>query len=107
MANACIVGIGESEYTRWGGITDRSEFQLTVGAILAAVRDAGLQPEDVDGLASYSYDANDAPLMQVALGVPQLHWASRVWGGGGGGSMGALAQACAAVESGQADTVVV
>ena len=107
MARACIVGIGQSEYTRWGGIKDRSQFQLTVEAILAAVQDAGLAAEDIDGLASYSYDANDAPLMQVALGMPELRWASMVWGGGGGGSIGALAHACAAVESGQADTVVV
>lgn len=107
MARACIVGIGQSEYTRWGGIQDRSEFQVTAEAVLAAVQDAGLSAEDIDGLASYSYDANDAPLMQVALGVPELRWASMVWGGGGGGSIGALAHACAAVETGQADTVVV
>lgn len=107
MSRACIVGIGQSEYTRWGGITDRSEFQVTAGAILAAIENAGLRPEYIDGFASYSYDANDAALMQVALGVPELRWSSMVWGGGGGGSIAALSQACAAVESGQAETVVV
>ena len=25
---ACIVGIGETEYRRWGAIQDRTEFQL-------------------------------------------------------------------------------
>ncbi len=106
-ARACIVGIGQSEFTRWGGIVDRSQFQVTAQAALAAMTDAGLTAQDVDGLASFSYDANDAPLMQVALGMPELRWSSMVWGGGGGGSMGALAQACAAVESGLAQCVLV
>lgn len=104
---ACLVGIGQSEFTRWGGIKDRSQFQVTAQAAVAAVHDAGLKPADVDGFASFSDDANSAPLMAVALGLPQLRWTSMVWGGGGGGSMGALAQACAAVEAGHAETVVV
>jgi acetyl-CoA acetyltransferase len=106
-SRACIVGIGQSEFTRWGGIVDRSQFQITAQAIVAAVGDAGLKPGDIDGLASFSYDANDAPLMQVALGLPELRWSSMVWGGGGGGSIAALSQACSAVESGQANVVVV
>ena len=64
---SCIVGIGQSEYTKWGGIKDRSQFQVTAQAILAAVADAGLKPSDVDGLASFSNDANEANLMQVVL----------------------------------------
>lgn len=103
---ACIVGIGESEFTRWGGITDRSQFQVTAEAILAAVADAGLNSDDVDGLTSFSNDGNDAPLMQVALGVPELRYSAMVWGGGGGGSCGAVSLACAAIESDQADVVV-
>ncbi|MBK0392556.1 thiolase C-terminal domain-containing protein [Ramlibacter algicola] len=104
---ACLVGVGQSEFTRWGGIKDRSQFQITAQAIVSAIRDAGMQPADVDGLASFSDDANSAPLMAVALGLPKLRWSSMVWGGGGGGSMGGLAQACAAVESGQAEAVAV
>jgi len=103
----CIVGIGESEYTRWGGIVDRSQFQLTAQAIVAAVADAGLASADVDGLSSYSNDGNEAPLMAVALGVRTLRWSAMLWGGGGGGSCGAISLACAAIVSGQADTVVV
>ena len=103
---ACIVGIGETEYTRWGGIQDRSQFQVTGEAILAALRDANLTPADIDGFASFSDDANEAGLMQVALGVPQMRWASMLWGGGGGGSCGAISLAAAAVESGQANVVV-
>ena len=106
-SGACIVGIGQSEYTRWGGIADRSQFQITAEAILAALDDAGLTPLDVDGFASFSNDSNDAPLMQVALGVPELRWSSMVWGGGGGGSIAALSHACSAVQSGQASVVIV
>ncbi len=102
-----IVGIGESEFTRWGGIRERSQFQVTAEAILAALDDAGLSTDDVDGLTSFSNDSNDAPLMQVALGIPELRTSAMVWGGGGGGSCGAVSLACAAIESGQAEVVVV
>ncbi|PJK28188.1 thiolase C-terminal domain-containing protein [Minwuia thermotolerans] len=102
-----IVGTGQSEYTKWGGIQDRSQFRITAEAILAALADAGLTADDVDGFASFSNDGNEAPVMQAALGVPELRWSSMVWGGGGGGSCAAVAQAVAAVDSGHADVVVV
>lgn len=102
-----IVGTGQSEYTRWGGIQDRSQFRITAEAILDALADAGLTTADVDGFASFSNDGNDAPVMQAALGVPELRWSSMVWGGGGGGSCGAVAQAVAAIEAGHAEVVVV
>jgi acetyl-CoA acetyltransferase len=104
---ACIVGVGSSEFTRWGGIKDRSQFQITAQAIAAAIYDAGLKSADIDGFASFADDANHSQLMQVALGVPVMRWSSMVWGGGGGGSIAALSQACAAVESGQASAVAV
>ena len=107
LLEPCIVGIGQSEFTRWGGIQDRSQFQITAEAILAALADAGLGARDVDGFASFSNDSNEGPLMQVALGVPVMRWSSMVWGGGGGGSIAALAQACAAVQAGHASVVVV
>ena len=40
-------------------------------SVLAALDDAGITPEEVDGFASFSNDANEAALMQVALGVPE------------------------------------
>jgi acetyl-CoA acetyltransferase len=101
-----IVGVGQSEFTRWGGIQDRSQFQVTAEAILAALADAGIAPAEVDGLTSFSNDSNDAPLMQVALGMPRLRLSGMVWGGGGGGTCGAISMACAAIEAGQAEVVV-
>jgi len=106
-SQACIVGIGESAYARWGGLEGRSEFDLTVEAVLKACADAGLAPAEIDGFASYSDDRNEPALMMMALGIEQLRLASMVWGGGGGGSCGALAHAAAAVESGRANYVAV
>jgi len=104
---ACIVGIGQTEYTKWGKITDRSEFQLACEAIQKAVQDAGLVTSDIDGFASYSNDRNEPIELQVALGIPRLRYSAMLWGGGGGGSCGALDLAAAAIECGQADCVVV
>lgn len=103
---ACIVGIGQSEFTKWGGIQDRSQFQVTAEAILAACADAGIDPSEIDGLTSFSGDANEAPLMQVALGMPRLRLSGMVWGGGGGGTMGSIDLAVSAIAAGQANAVV-
>ncbi len=103
---AHIVGVGESIYTKWGGIQDKTQFQLTAETIATALTDAGIAVAEADGLTSFSNDANDAPLMAVTLGLKQLRYSAMVWGGGGGGSAGSVAQACAAVESGQAEVVV-
>ena len=106
-SRACIVGIGETEYRRWGGIQDRSEFQLACQAIGAASRDAGIAVAALDGFATYAELRIDAATLQLALGMPRLRYSSSVWGGRGGGSCGALAHAAMAVESGHADYVVV
>ena len=47
---AVISGVGQSEIGRQ---IDRSAFQLTLDAILGAVADAGLVPDDIDGLAMF------------------------------------------------------
>ena len=104
---ACIVGIGQTPYSKWGSVTSESEFSLACRAILAAVREAGLEPKKIDGFSSFSNDRNEPSLLMNALGIDRLRFASMVWGGGGGGSCGAVALAQAAVESGQADYVVV
>lgn len=101
-----IVGIGQTRFTKWGGITDKSQFQLACEAIIAAANDAGLPPEEIDGFTSFSNDANEANLMQVALGIPVMRFTGMVWGGGGGGSSASIALAVAALRSGQAHTVV-
>ncbi len=104
---ACIVGIGETAYTRWGQMADRGEWSLACEAVLKAVDNAGLKIDQVDGVASFSNDSSLPWLMQQALGLPHLGFASMVWGGGGSGTCGALAHAAMAVETGQAQYVAV
>jgi len=102
----CIVGIGQTEFTKWGHILDRSEFQLAAQAVVSAAADAGLPCSEIDGFASYANDASEPSLMQIALGAKQVRFASMVWGGGGGGACAAVAHAAAAVTSGLANYAV-
>ena len=104
---ACIVGLGETRYTKWGQMGDRGEWSLACEAVMNAAQDAGLALNEIDGLASFSNDSNVPWLLQHALGLPNLKWTSMVWGGGGSGACGALAHAASAVESGSAHYVAV
>ncbi|HAM03232.1 MAG TPA: hypothetical protein DCQ30_13555 [Acidimicrobiaceae bacterium] len=104
---ACIVGVGETPYAKWGGITDSSEYQLAVRAVLAALDDAGIAVDEVDGLASFADDRNEATFMAADLGIAELRYTSMSWLPGGGGACAAVSNAATAVESGQADVVVV
>ena len=104
---ACIAGIGQTPYSKWGDMTSESEFSLACKAVISAATEAGLDPREIDGFSSFSNDRNEPALLMNALGINQLRFTSMVWGGGGGGSCGAVALAQAAVESGQANYVVV
>jgi len=104
---AHIVGVGESQYTRWGKIGDVTEHALACQAIQRAVADAGLSMDDVDGLASFADDRNEAVFLAAELGLPALRFANMVWMPGGGGGCAAISNAAMAVETGQAEVVVV
>ena len=104
---AHIVGVGESQYTKWGRIGDVTEHALALQAISTAVADAGLSIHDVDGLASFAEDRNEAIFLAAELGLPELRFANMVWMPGGGGGCAAVANAAMAVETGQAEVVVV
>ena len=82
---ACIVGVGETQYARWGKIGDVTEHALACQAIQRAVVDAGLSMKDVDGLASFAEDRNEATFLAAELGLPALRFANMVWLPGGGG----------------------
>ncbi len=101
-----IAGIAETRYYKRGA-ADRSEFQLTLEAILAAAEDAGLNVREIDGFASYSNDRNDPPRIAAALGSKDLSFSNMFWGGGGGGGSGAVANAAAALVAGYSKYVVV
>lgn len=100
-----VIGIGESAYYRHGQSPD-PEFKLALQAILAACDDAGLDPREIDGFASFSDDRNEATRLAAALGTRRLRSATMQWGGGGGGCCAAVANGAAAIASGQADCVV-
>jgi acetyl-CoA acetyltransferase len=101
-----IVGIGETPYYKHGRAPE-SEFALALRAILRACEDAGVDPRQVDGFASYSNDRNDPSRLAAALGLPELRFSNMQWGGGGGGGSAAVGNAAAAVAAGYADCVVV
>ena len=90
-----------------GGIADTSEYQLAIAAITAAVADAGLSMDDVDGLASFAEDRNDATFVAADLGLPELRYATMSWLPGGGGACAAIANVSMAVETGACEVVVV
>jgi acetyl-CoA acetyltransferase len=105
-SDACIVGLGETEYVKQGEMTDRSEFELACEAIENTVEDAGVDIEDVDGFSSYANDRNKGSLVADALGIPEVKFSNKVWGGGGCGGSAAVMNAAMAVESGAAEYVV-
>ncbi len=101
-----IAGIGESTYYKRGEAKE-PEFVLGLKAILAACADAGVDPRDVDGFASYSNDRNDPSRLAAALDCRELTFSNMQWGGGGGGGSAAVGNAAAAIAAGIADCVVV
>jgi len=101
-----IAGIGETKYYKHGQSPD-SEFSLALQAILNACADAGIDPRQIDGFASYSNDRNDPSRIAAALGLPALRFSNMQWGGGGGGGSAAVGNAATAVAGGMADCVVV
>jgi acetyl-CoA acetyltransferase len=100
------VGIGATPFYRrgeapYGGVA------LALQAIVAACEDAGLDPRDVDGFASYAGDIHDGTLLMQSLGTRELCWSSMAWGGGGGGLAAAIGAAAGAICTGQARMVIV
>jgi len=101
-----VAGIGESAYYRQGG-SPVPEFLLVVDAIEAACADAGIDVGEIDGFASFSSDRNFPSRLAAALGLRSLWLSNMQWESGGGGVAGAIANAAAAVATGQAGCVVV
>ncbi|MEE2776789.1 MAG: acetyl-CoA acetyltransferase [Acidobacteriota bacterium] len=101
-----VVGIGETTYYKRGRSPD-AEFKLALQAILRAAEDAGLDPRQIDGFASYSNDRNDPSRLAAALGTKELRFSNMNWGGGGGGGSAAVGNAAAAIATGTAECVVV
>jgi acetyl-CoA acetyltransferase len=96
-----IVGIGATEFSKDSG---RSELQLACEAVRAALTDAGLSPQDVDGMAVFAMDTNPEIDVARSLGIPELRFFSRVTYGGGA-ACAVLQQAALAVDAGICEVV--
>lgn len=105
---AVISGVGQSEVGRRLG---RSPLSLTVDAALAAVEDAGLDPADIDGVATWPGAAAATPGFS-SVGVWNLKEALALdlrWFSGGpetAGQLGGVFSACAAIAAGLATHVL-
>ena len=100
---AAIAGIGATEFSKNSG---RSEWQLACESVLAALEDAQIGVEEVDGFALFTMETNPEIAVARALGIPELRFFSRI-PHGGGGACAPVQQAALAVAGGGADVVVV
>ena len=105
-----ISGIGQSAVGRRLG---RSGLDLTLDAAVAAIADAGLTPDDIDGLATYPGAGVGAGPGFSGPGTPEVQDALRLsldWHGGGlegPAQLGAVVNAVLAVGAGLARHVLV
>lgn len=68
-----IVGIAATEFSRDSG---RTEYSLAAEVVKAAVEDAGLRLDDIDGLVKDVSDAIDPMYLQKAVGIENAQYAS-------------------------------
>jgi acetyl-CoA acetyltransferase len=100
--NTAIVGIGATEFSKNSG---RSELQLAIEACVAALDDAGVRPEQVNGLSTFTMETNPENDLMRSLGIKELTHFSRVHFGGGA-PCGTVQLAAMAVNEGVADYVL-
>jgi acetyl-CoA acetyltransferase len=107
--NVAVTGCGQSDV---GRRLNRDPMGLTIDACLAAIEDAGLSRDDIDGLSTYpgagmagapGFTAGGVTEVQDALRL-NLNW----WNGGPelSGQLGSVITACAAVAAGFARHVL-
>lgn len=101
---AAIVGVGETKYVRGEG-SGMSPLKLILTAAVAAIRDAGLEPNEVDGFMTPMMGAS-AEDFAANLGIENLRYAAQV-NMGGASSVASMQSAALAVASGIANYVVV
>jgi acetyl-CoA acetyltransferase len=98
-----IVGIGDTDFSRDSG---RSDLTLATQASLAAIEDAGLTVNDIDGIVRCDLDLVRHNDLIDTLGIPDLTYWSEV-GPGGVAPSAMVGQAVGAILSGQATNVLV
>jgi acetyl-CoA acetyltransferase len=99
----CIVGVGETEYSRRSGRTTRA---MAVEAIRNAILDAGLRARDVDGMMSYqNNDSTPSNWVAGDLGIRLDFFMDVV--GGGSSTEALVGLAMGAIEAGMCTTVAI
>ena len=78
-----IVGLGATPYYKRGTSAPQTLEELVGKSILAAVHDAGLKVQDIDGFA-YFAGGFDTALLAETLGIPEIRFSATLTGTGGG-----------------------
>ena len=99
---ACIVGVGQTDYSKE---SVRSVLTLGVQAARAAVADAGLKPGDIDAILPYVLGPT-ADEMAAQLGISELRYSSIIKMGGAS-TVACLETAALLIHSGIARNVLV
>ena len=92
-----IVGIAETPFAKK---LEASECQLGSEAIVAACQDAGIDPSEIDGMASYTMETTSEVDIAKNVGAGEVTFFAQV-GYGGGAGPGTLALLAMAVATGQ------
>lgn len=105
MRQTALSGVGYTELSRESG---RSVLSLATEAAMAACEDAGLPVDQVDGFASFMIgtDSVSCEALATSLGVPETKYVLDMNMGGQAPSL-LVANAAAAVASGQAENILV
>src|SRR5215468_9692502 len=99
----CIVGVGETAYTKDSGRTTRA---MAVEAVRNAMRDAGLQASQVNGMLSYhGSDSCVSPEVASDLGIRLDFYMD--CSGGGSSTEALIGLATGAIEVGMCETVAI
>jgi acetyl-CoA acetyltransferase len=99
----CIVGVGETAYTKNSGRTTRA---MAVEAVRNAMRDAGLQASQVNGMLSYhGGDSCVSPEVASDLGIRLDFYMD--CSGGGSSTEALIGLATGAIEVGMCETVAI
>jgi acetyl-CoA acetyltransferase len=99
----CIVGVGETEYSKNSGRTTRA---MAVEAVRKAILDAGLEPSEVDGMMSYQNgDSTPAPWVAPDLGMRLNFYMDVI--GGGSSTEALIGLAMGAIEAGMCRAVAI
>ena len=100
---AAIAGIGATEFSKASG---RSELQLAAECAKAACDDAGVNPQDIDGMITFTIDNSDEITLARCLGVKDLAYTTRI-PGGGAAAAATIFQAMALVNAGVCKNVLI